>query len=61
MQLGGQLHLARSVGADDPPEVAAADVAVNRSGAEELRVIENVEGFGAKLERLAFCQRERLG
>ena len=52
IHLGNQLHLPRSIRADDLPEVIAADVAVDRASAEELRVVKNIEGFGAELERL---------
>src|ERR1700683_3312659 len=43
-EFDGGLHQARTGGADYLAEGGAADVAVDRRGAEELRVVEDVEG-----------------
>ena len=54
-ELHRQLHLARRHGVHDLAEAgAAADVSVDRGGAEELRMVEDVEGFHAELQRFAF-------
>lgn len=51
-EFGDELHQARWVGGDHVAEVGAADIAVDGGGAEELRVIEGVEGFDAELQGL---------
>ena len=55
-----QLHQAGRIGTDDLAEGGTADVAVDGLRSEELGVIENVESFQPKLERLRFGQAHVL-
>src|SRR5208282_123088 len=60
-KLEGCLHQPRRGGADDLAECGSiVDVAVYRSWAEELRVIENVERLQAEFQLLRFRQRHGL-
>ena len=57
-EFDGGLHQARAGGADYLAEGGTADVAIDGCGAEELRVVEGVECFGAELEgAVVFCEK----
>ncbi len=43
IELGGQLNLARGIGAHNVPKRGAADVSVDSGGAEKLGVVRNVK------------------
>src|ERR1700730_8808788 len=56
----GDLNESRWRGADNAAKGAAGDIAVDRSGAIELRVIEHIERFHAKLQRSGTGQSQVL-
>jgi len=53
-----QLHQTRWHGADRLAEVAAGDITLHSGSAKELRVIEEIEGFGTEFERAAAFDNE---
>ena len=55
-ELGRQLDEARRRGGDDLAERRARDVAVDRAGAVELRVVEDVERLEPQLEASRLCR-----
>src|SRR5580658_9022741 len=59
-ELRAYLHQPRSHRAHYLAKRPAADVAVNRLRPKKLRVVENVEGFQAKLQRFRFGQAQVL-
>src|ERR1700685_1868049 len=59
-ELHRSLHLTRRRRADHLAEQGTADVGVHRRGPEEVGVIESIERFEAKLQRLRFSDGERL-
>ncbi len=56
-EFGCELDLSWRVGADDLAEACAADIAVHRGGSEELRMIEDIEGFQSELQHFGFRDR----
>ena len=56
-KLRRQLYLPRRHRIDDLSEACAADISVDGGGAEELRMIEDVEGLDPELEDFAFRER----
>src|SRR5208282_3138518 len=59
-ELDSQLDEARRRRADDLAERGAADISVDGARAGELSVVERVEGFQAKLQRLRFREFQVL-
>ena len=51
-ELGAELNQARRSGADHFAESGAVDIAIDGLRSEKLGMIENVEAFEAKLQRL---------
>ena len=60
-ELQRSLQDSRSRGADDISKSRTADIAVDRGGAIELRVVENVECLHAEEQGFRFCERQPLG
>lgn len=61
VELQRSLHDARRRCADSIAKGRAADFAINRAGADELGVVEDVEGLDAEEQRLRLRERQILG
>jgi hypothetical protein len=60
MKLRGHLNQPRRSCTDDAPEVRVVDFAIHRRRAIELRVVEEIERFGANVYRREFRDPNRL-